>query len=186
MSTGPVAICNSALLRVGANTIITLDDNTVEGKLCKEQYQKVKEAFLRSHPWKFAIRRTELAASVTPPEFEFDNQFQLPTDCLRVVGTSLSKDQEWTEEGRFLLANTDSIKIKYISNVDEGQFDANAAEALSAMLAYNLSFSLAQSVQLRQLLEDEMKKTMQDARTFSAQAAAGDRVYADTWLNSRY
>lgn len=186
MATGPVQICNSALTRCGANSIISLDENTVEGKLCKLQYQKVKEAFLRSHPWKFAIKRASLAQVSDAPAFEFDYQYQLPVDCLRVVGTNLYQDTAWTEEGRYLLTNADSVMIKYISNVDEGLFDANAAEALAAMLAYNFSFSLAQSLQLRETLKSELDKTMADARTFSAQSATGDRVYADTWLNSRF
>jgi len=60
MATSDVEICNSALQKIGAETITTLSDNTRRAALCNRQYDKVRKKLLRAHPWNFAIRRAAL------------------------------------------------------------------------------------------------------------------------------
>lgn len=178
-------ICNSALTKVGANRILALTDDSAEGRVCNEQYEKIKKAFLRGHLWNFATRRRQLAASATTPTFEFDYQYPLPVDCLRVVGVQGEGSFPWKIEGRHLLTNNPEAFIKYISNVGEGYFDDTAAEALACAVAVDICIPLTQSGTLKESLKDDLKKALSSARTFDAQEGAGDRVYADSWLNSR-
>jgi len=187
MSASEVAICNSALTRLGAARISSLDDNSTEGQLCREQYSKVRDMLLRSHPWRFSMERTELARLDSTPAYGFDFQYQLPGDCLRVVEMEFQQSYDWTVEGTKLLTNKESCNIKYIKKIeDPGVFDPFFSEVLAAALAHNLSFSLVQSVQLRQVLADEYQRLLREARSYSAQEQFGNRVYADNWLNSRY
>ena len=189
MAASDVAICNSALLRIGAAAITALANNTVEGIACNSQYTKVKNDLLRAHPWKFAKVRATLTVDVTPPDWGWDFRYALPAACLRVVemeGQNAS-EYEWTVEGRYIFNNVGgNLGICYISSsTAETAFDACFDEALAAELAYVLSFSLVQSLSFRKELKDEAEKKLRLARSYNGQEGAGDRVYSDSWFNSR-
>ncbi len=184
--TSDTDICNSALTKVGANRIISLDADTAEGRVCKEQYPKIKKAFLRGHLWNFATKRVQLALSVTEPVFEFSYQYALPVDCLRVVGMEGETSFPWKVEGRYILTDNNEAYIKYICDAAEGLFDDTAAEALACALAVDICIPLTQSAGLKESLKVDYRDALRAARTFDAQEGAGDRVYADSWLNARY
>ena len=85
MGTTKVNICNSALAKVGATRISSLDDDKKQARLCKELYTIITQQMIESHPWNFAISRVEVAAVVAAPAFGFSYQFQVPSDCLRIL-----------------------------------------------------------------------------------------------------
>ena len=148
MATSEVQICNSALVKIGAARINSLDDETKGAKLCKEQYNKLRKKLLRSHPWNFAIRGVALADSGATPVsiFEFTNEFTLPNDVLRVLGTNLLEVQDWVIETNndndiVLLCNSSSVTIRYVKNVtDTTFFPPDFEEALALLIAADLAF----------------------------------------------
>lgn len=187
MLTSEVQVCNNALVEIGAQRIAALSDTTERARVCNEQYAKVRNELLYAHPWNFAIKRAQLAATVNTPEFEWDTEFSLPSDCLRVLDTDLYKDQDYQIEGRFLYANTDAIKIKYIAEIaDVTKYTPGFAEVLALKLAANIAYALTQSTTLKEQLEAKFERRLKVVRTFDAQEGVGSRVYADSWLNSRY
>lgn len=189
MAVSEVSICNSALVKVGAERIIALSDQNERARLCNEQYAKHRDELLRSHPWNFALVRVALSPDGTTPVFDWDNRFALPSDCLRVLKTDLGDDEgaAWKVEGRFIVANTDVLNIQYIQKVtDVSKFDPVFSEVLACKIAADISFSLVQNAALKDLLVKEYERKFSLARSFDAQEGQGDRVYADGWLNSRY
>jgi len=186
MATTETSICNSALTKIGAGRIISLDDTSERAKLLKEQYPLLRDALLYEHPWNFATARIEVAPLVAAPEYEFDFQYQLPSDCLRVYGTDMPKDWPWKVEGTKLLCNSSTLIIKYIKRVtDTSQFSSEFAEVLAWRIASEIAYSVTQSSSLRDSADAKYERALRQARSFDAQESNGDRVYADTWLNSR-
>lgn len=187
MPTSEVEIANSALAKLGSQRITTLDDNNERARVMKEQYTKVRDELLYMHPWNFAIGRSELTALVSPvPEFQWTYYYQLPADCIRVVGTDLYPPSEWAVEGRYLASHYPTIKIKYIKKVaDVSKFTPGFAELLALKLAADTAFSITQSTSLRDSLLQQFDKQIRQVRSFNGQEGEGARVYADTWLNSR-
>lgn len=182
-----VEIVNSALAKVGAGRILTLDDNSEPARLAKAIYPTLRDKLLRSHPWRFATKRVELGPLVDEPEFDFSNKFQLPSDCLRVLAIDGNDSEEWKEESGELLCNLSDVKIKYIwRNTDTSKYDANFTEVLALDLAVEFSIPLSNNATLRATLVQERDKAIREARSFSAQVGSVDRVKADNWLNARY
>jgi len=183
-----VSICNGALIKLGAARITSLNQSTVEAKLCKERYDENRRDLLRSHPWNFATVWGVPAELVTTESHRYTYVYQLPSDCLRVVETSIPTDN-WRVEGestKILTADIPIEKVRYIKDVtDANMMDPNFREALSCKIAVDLCYSLVQSATLRQSLQDEFKQTLRTARSFNGQEGAPPRVYADSWLNSR-
>lgn len=187
MAVSDVAICNSALAKIGAERILSLSDDNPRALVMSEQFPKVRDNLLYSHPWKFAIKQQELALLSTTPLIKFTYQFQLPNDCLRVIGTDLPGAAEWQEEGRVILCNFSTLKVRFISNsTDYANYTPGFVEALAAVLAADVCYSLVQNAALKSELVKESEMKVRQARSFNAQESGGDRVYADTWLTSRY
>lgn len=185
MAVTEVSICNSALIKIGAERILSLDDNTARAKLLKEIYPLVRDDLISSHPWNFATGRVALAALATAPLYEWSYNFQLPSDCLRVYGTDIDPDPWKVEEGK-LLCNSGTVTIKYIKQVtDTAKFSAYFVETFACRLAAEIAYALTQSTTLKDSAEAKYERQLRVARSFDAQESMGDRVYADSWLNSR-
>lgn len=81
----------------------------------------------------------ELGLEAESPLYGFTHKFQLPVDpyCLRVL--EVEDDYDFRIEGRFLLSDTNTIKIKFIKRItDPGLFDSLLCEAIIARLAASL------------------------------------------------
>jgi len=186
VATSATEIANSALVKIGAQRIADLADANERARLLNEQYAKVRDELLYSHPWNFAVHMEELALDATAPEFEWASRFPLPNNCLRVIGTDLPNISEWEVQGGWLMCNFEEVKIKYIKKEEDVTLYSPAfCEALASKLAADVSYSIMQSVTLKQALMQDAEVKLRLARSFDAQEKVGDRVYADTWLNSR-
>lgn len=116
---------------------------------------------------------------------ELSQVFAKPSDMLRPIYDE-DKTINWVEENGFILTNETSLLMKYIADVtDTTQFSANFDEALAVDLAVQLAFPLVQSTSLKESLERELRITLADARSFSAQAGNPEELEVSEWLNSR-
>lgn len=87
---GKIDIINMALSRLQLAAIQSLDDPRNEARVAKLQWDIIRDAVLRDHPWGFASRRTPLALLAEKPS-GFENAYALPVDCL-AVRSLLSSD----------------------------------------------------------------------------------------------
>lgn len=173
MAVSPVAICNIALGWLGGNLIISLDDETVEAKLCKANYDMLRDAVLEEREWTFAVKRLEPSALTTGPLYGYDKAFKIPPSVIRILqvsragevidgtiidgsfksatrggtGTGRETRIEWAREGDEILAdNSDRIFIRAIVRiVDTNKFSPAFDQALAARLAMDLAIPLTNS-----------------------------------------
>jgi len=133
MATSAEAICNSALIKIGASTISSLTEDSVEAEACKEQYAKLRDELLRSNPWNFANKRAFLGKD----EFTF-----LDAD-ISVANNTITKPGHGKAEGdRFQLTSTgvlpaglELVTDYFVSQVQGNTFklSTTAAKAISAV-----------------------------------------------------
>lgn len=181
-----VDICNSALDKLGVESINSLTDNNNRAKICNRNYPIIRDEVLRSHPWKFALKRIVLSSAVTTPAFGYEKEFILPADCLRVWQVGENNSCKWTEENGKLLYSADSAEILYISRVPVGKFDSSFIETLAYRLAIQMCYSITQSTPRQQELKAEFLVFQADARSFSAQSAQQTTYIIDSYLDVRY
>ena len=60
MAQSAVDICNSALQKLGAASILSFQDNSREARQCNIAYDSNRRSELRKHDWNFAIKYTHL------------------------------------------------------------------------------------------------------------------------------
>ncbi len=184
MAISEVAICNSALSKIGADRIVSLTEDTRHGKLCNEQYMKICKALLRAHPWNFAIVRVSLAASTATPAFGWDYAYQVPPDFIRALHVG-DDDFEWQKEGDYILSDETECELEYIANVSCGMFDASFDEVFAVRLAHAICGDLTSSPTMKKELWDEYNALLREARLFDAQEGFVKRLKTRTFLNAR-
>lgn len=180
-----VDICNSALIKLGAERVNSLNDDTRVAKLCKEQYEKIKRRVLRSHLWTFAIKRAKLAPVSYTPAFDTgENFFQEPLDSIRIV--SINDSSTYSKEGPYIVAGLSELNLTYVSHdIPEAYFDEDFKEALACALAADLCYAVTQSNTLKQALMQECEKWISEARSYNSQEITVRGLQFDTWDNSR-
>lgn len=197
MAFSVVGIVNSALAKVHEDPISSLDEDRRAARLATTQYPVHRDKLLRLYNWRFAMDRAVLAPDLSKPSFGFENRFLLPVDCLRVVGVYDENDDynqvNYTSgsipfkiEGRYLLADGDTIKIYYVKQVtDPTKFDSLFAEALAWSLAIDFALSLANSPSRADQARGEFRETIRQARLASAIENSPEIIAGGSWLDSR-
>jgi len=188
-----VEICNSALNQLGASTILSLTENSKNGRLCNARYETVKDSVLRAHPWNSAIKRQTLAADTTAPDWGFTKQYTLPADCLRVLAIQ-NYDSNYKIEGRKVLTNDNSLKIVYVARItDPNEMDVLLRESISAALAADIAYAVTANATLQQRMNEKYQLKLSEARHadagegYNTDATLGptDNISSEDFLNSR-
>lgn len=179
-------IANSALIKVGAATILDIDDNVKSAKLCKRRYYELRDKLLRTYPWSFAIKRVELAQIATAPAYGFDYAYQIPSDSLRIIEIDY-RCTDYRREGDTIVSNNSELFIRYTQRItDPNKMDVAFRESLAAKLAQEICISLADNQNLYKILAKDFLNSISEARNTSAIERGSDYILAEEWLKSRY
>ena len=189
-----VEICNSALNQLGASTILSLTENSKNGRLCNARYETVKDSVLRAHPWNSAIKRQTLAADTANPDWGFAKQYTLPSDCLRVL-TIQNYDSNYKIEGRKILTNDTSVKLVYVARItDPNEMDVLLRETISASLAADIAYAVTSSNPTASNMYNLFQDKLREARFVDATEGQNnnpdngqsDIIGASSFINARY
>lgn len=184
--TSKVEICNVALVNLGADTIVSLTEDTKQARECNVIYETVRKELLRGHPWNFAIARQELASEVAAPAFEYSYQFNLPSDCLRVLKV-YDYISEFKIEGSKILSDDSTLKVVYIkSEEDPETFDSSFAYLLSLGIAAEIAYSITGSSSQAALMRQRYIQARREAKQWDGQEGSPETWEDGSWLNEFY
>lgn len=184
---------------LGEDRIISLDDDVKGARDAKAIFAIQRDAILGAYNWSFAKTRASLTALATPPAFQYALQFQMPSDCLRLImvgdhyaGIDLtdyrgSPTEDYTIEGRKILTHLSApLNIKYVTRVtDTSQFNSVFTAAFAARLASKLAEPLTNSRGKREDAEREEKRQILEAIRSNAIELPPQKLADDEWLTSR-
>lgn len=154
MASSSVQICNIALGHLGANIIISFNDNTAESTLCGALYDQARQKILEDAEWSFAVARRELAKSAVAPEFGYSARFKTPSDCIKVLEAfdknamsmrpqTSPNDLQWEIESGYVVCDAEVVLIRYTKDItDTALFSAGYVQTLAAYLAYQMAGKL--------------------------------------------
>ncbi len=143
-----VSICNQAILSLGGQAIISLDDDLTEAKLCKTFYLPILEDLIGAHSWSFAIKWYAIPKLLDPPLSEFKNAFPLPVDVARVlfVGTDYGHPSMWQVEQGNVVTNDEACKLQAVFlQQDVATYSPTFVQALVSRLSAELAMPLTGS-----------------------------------------
>lgn len=184
---GITAIVNRAMIKLGAELINDINEvDSKNARIAANIYVQIRRELLRSHPWNFAVKRVILASLTTDPAFGFAYQYQLPSDCVRVLRLNYP-DIPYKVESNKVLCDESTLSLMYIADItDTEQWDPLFAEAYSSKLAAEMCLAITGSASLVTDLANLYEKQIRAARLADGQE---DFVSADLnyggWLDDR-
>ncbi len=209
MAVSPVEICNQALGWLGGDLIISLEDQTVEAKLCKANYEPLRNAVLEEREWTFAVKRLEPVELTALPVYGYDKAFQIPPEVIRILqvsragevdsgilvegsfksatrgGTGNGRETriEWAREGDKILANNSArIFMRALVRIeDTTKFSPAFDQALAARLAMDLSIPLTSSGATQDRMAKMYGEKMQLAAASDGMQGRSQNVRADAF-----
>ena len=188
-------ICNLALLRLGAPPITNITDLTKTAIALNSNYDTVRDIVLRDHPWNFATKRVSLARIGTAPAWGFSYAYQLPSDCLRVIGIQdpnatynddIDPAMGFKIEGDHLLTDEETVYLKYIYRATiAGEYDSRFVSAFASRLAAEVAYYITGSSGLKEQMMKEYSFEIAGARSIDAQENPADAVEDSRWADAR-
>lgn len=186
-----IDLVNAALVKIGQDPIITLDNNEAISPtvtMVRSTVDITKREILRINDWNCARKTIKLTKLANHTNSGWEYAYQLPTnpECLRVVQISVDDGDTYIDldeyynhnkglvehlfdiDGSTLLSNTDNIWIKYTADIDAANFDATLASAFVAQLAADLAYALPASVSLADYLTKIARQKLKAARSANA------------------
>jgi|LauGreDrversion4_2_1035121.scaffolds.fasta_scaffold155882_2 hypothetical protein len=199
MAASNVAIANLALTKLGDLRILNLTDNTKPAREVNAVFDMARDYLQRRFSWRYCIKRANLAADSGTPLWDWSYQYQIPTDCLRILQVGQwypSPDlsdlistggQEYVLEGKYILSNqAGPLKLRYLSRVtDPVQFDTAFDMAFSAYLAYLVAEPLTASAEAKQMAYQDYRNAVKDAVIANAIENPPESLADQTWILAR-
>ncbi len=194
-----VDICNESLDLLGAATITSLTQNSKEARLCNRNFEPVRDAVFRAHPWNVAITRASLPQDSATPPFGFTYQYTLPTNpfCLRVLSfwdssinnevAAYDSNTMYKIEGRKILSNESTCSIIYLGRVEDTElYDSLLTSALAHRLAAKIAYAITGSSTIAQSMQGLYELRLREAKSVDAMEGYPEQPLADTYINIRY
>lgn len=183
-----VDICNLALNMVGMSSIVSINEDNNNGRLCKSLFPACRDRVLRDHSWSFATKKFSLARNnleSLDPDLPF--VCALPGDCIAV--RYLLFDMPYRAWGRNIMVRNLPATLIYTSRIEDSTlFDVSFTEALQYMLAAELAMSNTLNGQLVQMFRQEYERRLAVARSIDSSEnrfAYKREKHSSRWIASR-
>lgn len=180
MAESVLDIWNRAFILVGSKRAMAEDEDKKPARTATELWPGTRDSVLGDHPWKSIRSRQKISPNATKPDFEWDNQFDWPADCIRPLIAWRPQGQpkiDWTVEGHKILANTTTLYLIYNKREEDVTvYDPNLIDCLGFRLASDLAIPLAGSSTLSKDLFNVYLERRNNAKFVSANMGDGDRT----------
>ena len=191
MSYNKTIICQSALIKLGEELILSTEDGTKATELCDARYTFCRDLVIGEVKPRIARARQVLGANGNTPAFEYEAEFNLPTDYLAMRkvcdegGYEIERD-EYELEGTTILANESTLYLKYIKRITNIAFiDDDTAEAMALYLAYDISDAITQSDTKLARLQERYMIAKREAKSRNSREQPTRQVNATGLLSAR-
>lgn len=176
-------IVNSALLKIGARPLNSLEDDFPEARAAMIRYRQVMDTVLSLYPFSCALYRTFLEKEASyEKSWGYRYCFPLPNDCLHlweVVDPKGDRLYDFSQEGQKLLSNVSTIGVLYSRRItDLGVIDHDVAELISVWLAGELSERIDSNLERTRGLKEQAQYLLQQIKTVDARRRA-PRYYGE-------
>ena len=178
------SIANLALTGLGADSIISLSEDSQNARRINAVWDLIRDEVLRSHTWHFAKERREFTLLADAPAFGYSSAFQIPGDVIRILETEY--DYEWKIEGDQVICNEDVFNCLCLIRVtDTTKWDTAFVTLFAARLEAELAYSITNTRTIQADRWDVYTKKLRETKAYNAQEGSLTELQANTWLLSR-
>jgi hypothetical protein len=131
---------------LGANPLSSFSDGTTAATVADRLYDDIRTTVLVSYPWKFSIKKVQLAQVTTAPINEWTYSYQLPSDRIEgpkaVFGSSAvgaSTNSDFEVFGDKLYTDAPYVWIDYQYDPGESAYPKHFVQLLKYYLAWHFA-----------------------------------------------
>lgn len=188
-----VKIINAAFQKVGAQPISTVDDDTPEANLVRDQYDQWLDDLLIEEDWDFARKTIALQALDTTQGtglvVEFGDglsyAYSYPDDYVRWTD-KYPEEAVISCEGERILSDTESLKIKYtFRQQDITKYPPDFIQALILKIGMEICENITKNLNKKLELLQEYESKLSAAALKNKGTSTQKEPKADSWENSR-
>ena len=183
-----IEIVNRALMKLGEPPISSLND-VVFGKSYDVIYNDMRKLLLSTYPWRFAVE----VAQLNRLEEKKGNKFLyvMPNDCLLLLrvmqgeGDNLLEGYELKYDvmGKCIACEVnDYLRIEYVKDVDAQLFSPLFREALASKLAAEFAMRIKNSMELKQVLDNEFYMLIKNAELNNEIVKNVETISDSSWV----
>jgi hypothetical protein len=201
-----VDIANRALSMLGERRIIALTDDNKAGRAMNARYALLRDALIAEYPWRFAVKRVQLAALTEVPVWGYSVMYERPGDDLRTIkiggpainagaigviyessGYSMLAEAPYEIiEGKIHTNLSAPLDYEYLARITvSGNFDPLFAEALACRIALDAAEELTQSRSKKDDAARFFKRAIDTAKRNNSLMRPPRRRVTGQWMNSR-
>lgn len=193
--TSEVDIVNIGLDMCGAESITALTEGSNNSNVANRIYTVYRDFLLRRYIWKFATKRIKLAQSANSPVYEFDYQYPVPSDLIRIIDVHDNEDGiglvvyklEYDDtDTRVISTSATNVWITYVARItDPNVFGPDFVMALASRMAMTFALKIAESRSLYREMKADYKELVRGARSVSSQEDWTDQMPQGSWVDVR-
>lgn len=184
-----VQIINNGLSKIAASRVTRIDPpkTPLEGFVAAG-YPQWKRSELTKRRWVFALEHEYALTKVaTLTGVDRPYKYPLPNECLRPIRT---KRSEWVQRGRYLYSAYSTLKIDFIKNADESEFDPLFNDVLSGRVAIECVEYATQSNTKEDKAQGYYDRAVKAAAQANAFVIGAEDIQDDdedfSWVSTRY
>ncbi len=188
MTLSDVEICSVALVKIGANGIVSFVDDMLEAEVASRLYEVTLRGLITSHPWHFTLAEAELEPIEEPLQTGFANGFELPGDQLRIISAGAghrSRGLDYRVAGDRLYCNSARVVLSFQRRPATATFPAFFVQALVARLAAEFCLPLTEGTSRADALFKLATAELKIARLIDSQQATPRAVEDFTLIAAR-
>lgn len=183
------SIATAAALKLGQEPIRSItdldDDNAI---LINARFDYCLNSVLRMHDWSSCKQRVILTPTTNTPVFEYQYEFQLPSDLVKILRVSSEGNNVHYEiQQKTINSDLATIQLEYLAYpTDISRMDYLLAEAVASYIAYELAYKVNTDTAFKNSLYIDFERTLSKAKKAERESGRRRKVRAGEWLSARF
>ena len=169
---------------MGETPLQSLTEDTESAITANYIYDQVYHDLLSKAPWRFAVTKQTLSQLVAAPLNEWTYQYQIPSDCVRVL--RVYPDQDYDIYGDTIYSKASALALDYVAKVAEDVLPPYFVRLLVLELAVRMSMSITASAGMKGTLIQEKQLQFAAALAADAQQRPNRPFLSRPFLDVRY
>lgn len=173
-------VANRALMKLGASSISSLDEDKKPARVMKDIVGSVRDQFLRENAWNPAVKRIVLAKDSTAPAWGWKSRYALPADYIKMITVESGSDTSVNinvegdqpipvkyriENGYIMCDETGALWVRYVMRLtDMTRYDSMMIEVLATLYAREACMAIANDISLKNMLHNEYQLLLSGAK----------------------
>lgn len=179
-----IEIINGGLIELGETPLPSLATNSLSADTMNEIYESVYRDLLGKAPWRFATKKADLSHLAAAPLNEWQDQFDLPALCVRIVRVYPATHYE-VFEGK-VYANADALAVDFVEQVSESALPAPFVRLVSLELAVRGCMTITNDARLKKDLQNDTRMQFAAALAADAQQRPNIPIQSSPFTDCRY